>query len=300
MSAEVQIKWLNKHVGKWVFDLAPEQLNAKSTLNGFCVNLPSRIVGLSTLGDDNPQRAYCPVVSNMRVIIAGKDGAEIGIADNTHWYHGAARGIDHDNVPLEWRGSLESLVRYERKRNGGPVVFNYTCYAEVCVLIPQGDIPRQRSAPERVFGGFQISYPVEKWTEMLNSLHAMRCVLVEFPMRSSPPSPWDDVWEAVADAQESLKKGGSTGWKGCVDAVRLALEKWQQIPGEKEDMGNGWQAPSVQDRKARTKEQRLDNLRWHLMQCAHLGPHSHAKDWTRDDAVLLLSALCGLLSERQP
>jgi hypothetical protein len=83
-----------------------------------------------------------------------------------------------------------------------------------------------------------------------------------------------------------------------VAAVRLALEKWQGI--EKEDMGPGWKAPSMIERKDRTKRQRLDNVRWHLYQCAHLGPHSSAEDWTRDDAVLLLSTLAALLAERKP
>jgi len=36
------------------------------------------------------------------------------------------------------------------------------------------------------------------------------------------------------------------------------------------------------------------------MQSAHLGPHTPAEEWTRDDALLLLSTLSALLAERKP
>ncbi len=123
-------------------------------------------------------------------------------------------------------------------------------------------------------------------------------VLVEIPLPGSPSLDWDEVWKALIDARNAFEQGGSTGWKGCVTSVRLALERWQQI--EKEDMGPGWKAPSMQERKDRTKKQRTDNLRWHLYQCAHLGAHSSADEWTRDDALLLLSTLSALLAERKP
>jgi len=54
------------------------------------------------------------------------------------------------------------------------------------------------------------------------------------------------------------------------------------------------------DRESRTKKQRLNALRWHLMQAAHLGPHTGAEEWSRDDALLMLSVLSALLAERKP
>lgn len=65
--------------------------------------------------------------------------------------------------------------------------------------------------------------------------------------------------KALVNARKAFEQGGSTGWKGYVTAVRLALEKWQGI--EKEQMGPGWSTPSQADRRARTKKERLDNLR---------------------------------------
>jgi hypothetical protein len=83
-----------------------------------------------------------------------------------------------------------------------------------------------------------------------------------------------------------------------VTAVRLALEKWQGI--EKEQMGPGWSSPSQADRRARTKKARLDNLRWHLLQIAHLGAHTGSEEWSREDALLMISTLSALLAERNP
>jgi hypothetical protein len=133
---------------------------------------------------------------------------------------------------------------------------------------------------------------------MLRKLGIAENVLVEVPLPGSPSPNWAGVWRGLIDARNAFEQGGSTGWKGCVTGVRLALEKWQQL--EPEDKGPGWVSPSRSDREARTKKQRLDNLRWHLLQVAHLGAHTGAEDWTRDDALLMLSTLSVLLAERKP
>jgi hypothetical protein len=99
------------------------------------------------------------------------------------------------------------------------------------------------------------------------------------------------VWHALRDARDSFDTGGSTGWKNCVTAVRLALEEWRKI--EQEDKG-------LADTQARTKIQRIDNLRWHLIQLAHYAAHTKADEWTRDDALLALSTLSALLAVRKP
>jgi hypothetical protein len=100
------------------------------------------------------------------------------------------------------------------------------------------------------------------------------------------------------EAGDSFEQGGTTGWKGCVVAVRLTLEKWQKI--EPEQHGPGWKSPAPADRQARTWRERLDNVRWHLLQCAHDAAHSAADEWTRDDAILMLATLSSLLAERKP
>jgi hypothetical protein len=100
------------------------------------------------------------------------------------------------------------------------------------------------------------------------------------------------------EARDTFEHGGSTGWKSAATAVRLALEKWHEI--EPEDHGPGWQTPKAAEKQARSKEQRLDNIRWHLLQLANYGPHSHADEWARDDALLMLAVLSALLAIRKP
>jgi hypothetical protein len=99
------------------------------------------------------------------------------------------------------------------------------------------------------------------------------------------------VWEGLQNARIAFEQGGSTGWKGCVMGVRLALENWQKI--EPEDL-------SQSDKTKRTKRQRLDHLRWSLLQIGHFFAHNGAEECSRDDAMLLLSTLSTLLAERKP
>jgi hypothetical protein len=142
---------------------------------------------------------------------------------------------------------------------------------------------------------FEVSR--EKWIEQLRRIGLVENILVEIPVTSSPPSPWDGVWQALAEARDAFEKGGTTGWKSCIVACRLALEEWQKI--ENADMGPGWNRPPIQDLQQRTKAQRIDNIRWHLMQVAHYSAHSHADKWEREDAILLLATLSALLARRQ-
>jgi hypothetical protein len=147
-------------------------------------------------------------------------------------------------------------------------------------------------------GYIEVSYPREVWIKMIRNLGVAENVLIEIPLPLSPKGQWDPVWKALVDARNAFEQGGSTGWKGCVTSVRLALEKWRKVDPEKP--GPGWQPPKVADREAWTKTQRLDALRWYLMQTAHLGAHTGADEWSRDDALLLLSTLSALLAERKP
>lgn len=155
--------------------------------------------------------------------------------------------------------------------------------------------------PQRLYsrtGYIQVTYPRELWVDMLRRLGVAENVLVEVPLPPVPSDPWNGVWQALIDARNAFEQGGSTGWQATVTAVRHALALWHDI--ENEDQGPGWKTPSQPDRELRTKQQRLDALRWHLRQVAHLAPHSRAEEWTRDDALLMLTTLSTLLAERKP
>jgi hypothetical protein len=144
----------------------------------------------------------------------------------------------------------------------------------------------------------QVRYSRDAWTATLRQLKHRDAVLIEIPYPSDPPTGWESIWQALQDARDSFDKGGSVGWKACVVNVRHALEQWQKI--EAEDHGPGWERPAQGDLKDRNKHQRIENIRWHLLQLAHYSVHTKADEWTRDDAALALSVLSSLLTVRKP
>lgn len=297
MAPSVSVSIRGVTVGQIVFEENPHHLTAIRLPGGFRLQIPITVeLGLADSGD--PQ----PMVSNLRarIEVPGREGrlVEVGTARDDRWYTGA---IPKSNAPgvLDWQGPFAELCTVELLRNGNQATFNLNLWGESCYLfLDQSGRRRIRSEPSLLSGQVQISYRKEVWVEMLRSLQIAETVLVEIPLPQSPPAPWDEVWRALVEARNAFESGGSTGWKGCVAATRLALEKWQGI--EKEEMGPGWAPPQQRERESRTKKQRLDNLRWHLLQCAHLAPHSPADDWARDDALLCLATLSALLAQRNP
>jgi hypothetical protein len=144
-----------------------------------------------------------------------------------------------------------------------------------------------------------IVYPKALWTKMLRDLNFGDTILLEIPFAANVPKGWEPVWAPLREARDCFDQGGTSGWNGCVGRVRFALEKWRKIQGEAEDLA-GWVPPQPKDLRGRSKKQRYDILRWHLVQCAHLAPHTTSSDSTQEDALLALSMLCSLLSIRNP
>jgi len=233
------------------------------------------------------------MVANLRADVRTEDGLELGQAVR-HEYFRSLNPESNFQADLTWRVSFAALAQFEHKRNGQPPVLVLDCLAEVSHLqrpstehyVTFAPVP---PTPQR--NQLRVRYPLEKWVELLRNLQVAENILLEMPMPSTRPTPWDTVWNATLDARKSFDQGGETGWKNCVASIRLALESWQKI--EKEDRG-------PQDKPQRTKAQRLDNIRYDLLQMAHLAPHSPASEWTRDDAQALLAMLSGLLLMRKP
>lgn len=293
-------------IGKVILNENPTRLYAQRTAGGFNLSLPVKLM-LRLVGQNDP----LPMISHLRgQILVGADGGskiEIGTASWDSWFRGAwSEGTSGEmcdtEVSMTWRGSIADLAYYERIRDGGSPKLEIIVHGELCYLVIDPNTGRRfRTQPERIYsnyGSLTVSYPKEVWVQMLQSVGAAENVLVEIPLPGKPSPEWDGVWSALIEAKNAIEQGGSAGWKGCVTAVRLALEKWRDI--EKEQMGAGWKAPNVAEREARTKKERLDNIRWHLLQVAHLGAHTGADEWTRDDALLMLSTLSALLAERKP
>ncbi len=285
-------------VGSITFEQAPQHLTAYRTAAGFDLHLPMTV--RLKLGNS---RDPCPMLSNISAVISGMNdaGNVITVARARHygWLIGGVPESSASTAAI-WTDGLPALAAFERVRDGRPPRFKITVAAELCHLVP-ASLPggrRWRTEPFPVHGEAEVGYPTEVWLTMLRHLGVSHPILIEVPLPSSPPRPWDAVWRAVAEATTAIERGGETGWKGCGGAIRLALDEWRKI--EEEDMGPGWHQPKREELEARIARQRLDNVRWALRQYAHLAPHTGAEQWSRGDALLMLSALSALLLVRNP
>jgi hypothetical protein len=102
------------------------------------------------------------------------------------------------------------------------------------------------------------------------------------------------VYASLQQARDDFTTGGSTGWTTAGMKVRQALNDWETAVTL--DTGKGL------DPKDRTKDQRLDQLRQSLREFANLSSHSEPQKatWTREDALLSLSATIALLNATKP
>lgn len=281
------------YVGRWTFPDGPGVAMERIS-GGVLVRFPSVLRVSYSSRIEEPQA----LVSNLfaRVYVGVQ---ELGLATHERFYLGTNPGTD-TNVAMEWRVPAAVLEHYEQVRDGGPVRFRLEARGEVCGLVhANGRALPLRTAPTMFMGSpIEVTYAREAWTAALNQIEFGLHVLVEIPLRPPPPAPWDAIWKALAEARTSFEQGGTTGWVNCVRSIRHALELWHDQ--EAADHGPGWHAPTRHEREQRTAKQRMDNLRWDLLQCAHRAPHGHADEWTRDEAILMISTLAALLRVRDP
>ena len=279
----------NEAVGSVTFDQPEKALSASRTASGFRVHLAASV----TFHPPQECRSQL-LLENLQATVSAS-GIEIGVA---HYSAALRSSPDERPITFNWDWTLTALAVYEGLRAGLEPEFSIRLSGDTRYILP-GQGGKEVCSIASTFGqpGF-VRYSREAWTNMLREVNLRDTVLVEIPLQSDPPSGWEPVWQALRDARDSFDTGGSTGWKNCVASVRLALEKWHDL--EQEDHGPGWNPPGREDRENRTKQQRLDNIRWHLIQLAHYAAHTRADEWTRDDAVLALSTLSALLAVRRP
>ena len=284
-------------VGSIAFTQPGAGLNASRTAVGFRLQIPAVMTFSAPSGSGLPL-----TLENLRVAFyadhAGRQ-TEIGSAPCDSIF---STPMQETPIVFSWDWTIHAFAFYERLRAGMEPKFRLQVCGNVrYILVPEG-CPRNGREPCSIATSFyqwgEVGYSQKAWTKMMRNLNLQDSILVEIPFPSDPPSAWEPIWDALRDARESFDTGGSTGWKSAVTSVRLALEEWQKI--EKEDQGLGWQSPKTPDLRSRTKEQRIDNIRWHLIQLAHYAAHTKAEEWTRDDALLMLSTLCSLLAVRKP
>jgi hypothetical protein len=325
MTEDIEIEYGPGRIGSISIVRSPNHLHAVRTASGFEMPVPIAI----TLRC-RPQNEPILLVDRLRGRVFVKDNADsicVGRLEGESSHSaGISGGESYDyktDTHLKWTGTLADLAYIEKCRDGDAPKLQMEVQGEWCFLLPvideiteekwnelseqqqrrfqQYSHFRIRTDFQRAYsrmGFIEVAYPREVWIAMIRKLGIAENVFLEVPLPPSPADPWTAVWKALVDARNAFEKGGTTGWQGTVTSVRLALEKWRAI--EPENQGAGWVSPSRQDRESRTKKQRLDALRWHLMQTAHLGPHTGADEWSRDDAVLMLSTVSALLAERKP
>ncbi|HEY2514611.1 MAG TPA: hypothetical protein VGI39_27290 [Polyangiaceae bacterium] len=233
-----------------------------------------------------------PLISNVRARVSFGD-VELGVARDDNFYFGV--GDKPGAVVLRMPAAV--VHHFERLRAGGPIACKLEFRAEVCAAM-KTEHTFLRSHPQQISQDVVVTYDQGAWTAMLNATGLGDNVVVEISLPPQVSGPWADIWKALRTARDALKQPGEASWKAAITESRVALEHWQKL--EQEDHGPGWSAPSPQDRRARTRAQRLDNLRWDLLQCAHDAAHTHADRWTREDAVLAVATLAALLSVRNP
>lgn len=274
-----------------IFFPRPTALRASKASDGIVLTLPTSIQI-----SEHERFAGLPMVSNVSAEVR-LHGVEVGLARDENHYYGYGSPTDGE---LLLRLSAKAVQHIERERAGGAVEFDLLVRFEIYSLMPTNGESRMRSEPRPQKKDVRVPYDRDSWVRMLTSTGMGDNIVVEVPLPASPPAGWEDVWTALRNARRAYEQGGSTGWNSTVVECRKALSAWQGIPNEKEDMGAGWKKPSQQELEGRTTGQRLDNVRWHLLQCAHEAAHTPAEKWTRNEAALVMATLAGLLAIRQP
>jgi hypothetical protein len=279
-------------IGSIAFMPVSSAFFSKRTASGFQISFPARVIFPARQPGSDPL-----LVENLAARFEPSgNGTEIGVM---RFSEPLVSGTTDRVIHFVWESGFDALAFYERIREGKEPRFQVVVTGWMRRLFPvrngQNYEFQLASFPaDPIHEQTVVSYSREAWTNTLKQLGFCDSFVVEIPYPSNPPAKeWDAVWNAIRDARNAFDQGGSTGWRSAATHVRHALEKWQDIQGEEVDLGQNSPA------KQRSKKQRLDNVRWHLYQLAHLSAHTGADDWTRDDAMLMLSTLCALVAVRK-
>ena len=290
MSSRMNMTLGSETVGTIDFSQPEGELGSVRTANGFRLQIPAIVTFLTPTGSSLPL-----ALENLRATFF-HDGAgreiEIGVAIYSATLFTPVRDTPI-SLSLDW--TRDAFAFYEQLRGGREAKFRLSVSGDIrYILIAPGGSATGRD-PVSIAKHFHqmgvVVYSQIIWTKMMRDLNLRDSVIVEIPFPSDPPTGWEPVWDALRDARSSFDTGGSTGWKNAATSVRLALEEWRRIDAE--DKGTS-------DLHSRTKLQRIDNIRWQLIQLAHFAAHTKADEWSRDDALLLISTLCSLLAVRKP
>jgi len=267
--------------------LRPPALTGYRTWDGLAFTLPTRV------SIDGPKDDSMATLANLGATVVFK-GVEVGVAHDAGLY--ASPEDREGSLVLRLRADIVRAI--DRARNGLPLEFDLDIFGHLQVLHRTG-LQRpsdQRRGPHHP--KVRVNYDAHAWTNLLMSTGLGDNVVVEIALPPKPGGPWDSIWDGLQRAREHLLRGGEGAWKGAIMEARQALDEWRQH--EAPDQGPGWTRPPTPDLETRTREQRYDNLRWHLLQCAHDAAHSGSHTWRREDAVAVVATLASLLAIRNP
>ena len=149
------------------------------------------------------------------------------------------------------------------------------------------DGSRMDTLPARFHGSLQIGVPIHDWIALLRGVGLSHAILFEVRPGNQMPPEFVAIWKAIEDAETDLRRGGPSGWRGCVAAVRHAMELWA-----------GAQPPTRPSEGDKSIARRIDELRVGLRSFTNVAHHSTADQWTRADAVAALSTAASLLARQ--
>jgi len=294
MNLEIQLN--SEIVGKLEF--LPRLGNARKTALGFSLDLPVELL-LWPTGTLKARPVVTDLCAELNLVDARNTELELGTISSEGIYE-ARDGRYPALLNFRWSAPLSVLVELERARNGAVPRFRIRVRGYVGIKI---DGPRPgvelASIPKRFWGQGDIEYPAEQWRDALKALQLTDLVLLEIPLQAAPPQGFDEVWQNLAHARNVFMGGGPFAWESCAVAVRRALEAWEKVEPLQTSTPAGGQH--------RTKRERLDQVRKELKY--YLGYSAHPQgaaaaaavtEWTREDALLGLTTMCGLLSTRRP
>ena len=290
MSNQLKIETNGEGIGTITFSDPDDTLAEGRTASGFRLRLPT------TVNLNRPANSTLEVLlQDVRVVFKAY-GLEFGVAQCDNLQTPMRKDTP---ILFSWDWTLPIVGLYEKLRSGKSPRFNANLYGNLHYKVPGTNFRDEcLSVPYPFHYSAEIKYSRDTWTGTLRKLTILDSVLVEIPFPSDPPSDWDEIFQSLREARDSFDTGSKTGWRGCVLGVRHALEKWHDK--EPEEHGAGWKPPSRAEKESRTKKERIDNIRWHLLQLAHFGMHNPAEQCTREDAVLALAILAALLDIKKP
>ena len=272
-------------IGTMEFVKEPDSLSSERTIDGFKIFLPFTL----TLPRIHQDRSL--LISNLRGIVytslRSQAGIELGrlVSDTTYY---AAPWTKDTPCTLRWSASMGALVRYEEIRANGPVEFQVELFMDI--LEERSGVLAAPTAP--IFGRERISYSAELWARLLTNLRIVETIMLEIPFACQSPKGWERVWSEISNARAALQKSGEAARRECGLAVRLAFEEWKKIEPERID--------ATKRLRDRSKQERLDALRQDLKNFADLSVHTAVEDWSREEVLLMLTALCALIKLRDP